>query len=239
MRVLVIRPEPAASKTAEKLHALGHEPILFPMSEYQCSTGFGPSNLHAATGLIFTSSIALRCLKGRIEDNKTIFDKPVYTVGDKTADLARNMGFTKVLSANGNGGKLAQFICAELAETKENSNLAYLTRPDRTADLEEILRSEDIAFKTHIVYEMTSAFDRQEFDEIISDGKIDTVLFYSKSAAKIFFDAIGDIEHNNITSMNYACLSKEISQVIPKQLSDRITLAIEPNEHHLLKCITD
>ena len=50
----------------------------------------------------------------------------VYTVGDRTAEVAREAGFTEVTSAEGDGAALAKLV---MAERKPGDGFAQSTRP--------------------------------------------------------------------------------------------------------------
>jgi len=90
MRPLVIlRPEPGASATADAARRLGLEPLLIPLFRIEpiAWTPPDPSNFD---GLLLTSANAVRA--GGPELRKYL-DLPVHAVGEATAAAARETGF--------------------------------------------------------------------------------------------------------------------------------------------------
>src|SRR5215471_18364583 len=108
MAVLVTRPSPDSDRTADALRARGFEVLLAPMLRFE------PVPLPADLGqeadvehddeadrtvgaLIVTSANALRAVVPQLEgsDLKRL---PLFVVGAQTASVAREAGFTKVIS---------------------------------------------------------------------------------------------------------------------------------------------
>src|SRR5258706_13702250 len=104
MRLLVTRPEPAAARTAARLRACGHDVILMSVLqiEFVSDPDLGGGSFDA---LVLTSANAVQALARhkRLGDLQTL---PVYTVGRRTAEAARALGFAPI-SADGNQHDLA------------------------------------------------------------------------------------------------------------------------------------
>ena len=90
MRVLVTRPEPGASRTATRLVAMGMEPIIRPVArpsvqvsgvEWALSRGWGAA--------VVTSANAIRALGSMQGALGHFTSKPLFVVGNATADAAR------------------------------------------------------------------------------------------------------------------------------------------------------
>ena len=92
MRVLVTRPEPDATRQAERLAARGHEPVLAPLLAIESATDT-PPELEGAQALIVTSRNALRALASH-PDLATALQLPLFAVGEATAKAATDLGFT-------------------------------------------------------------------------------------------------------------------------------------------------
>src|SRR5215217_2125302 len=104
--MLVTRPDPDAGETAARLAALDIEAALCPLLSHQTL----PASLPDPTGfgaIALTSANALRALeeRGVLDQFKRL---PAYTVGDRTAALAEDMGFGFVQSAGGAMADLAE-----------------------------------------------------------------------------------------------------------------------------------
>jgi uroporphyrinogen-III synthase len=90
MRSLVIlRPEPGASVTADAARHLGLEPILMPLFRIE-PIAWTVSDLTDFDGLLLTSANAVRA--GERELRKCL-DLPAHAVGEATASAARQEGF--------------------------------------------------------------------------------------------------------------------------------------------------
>lgn len=241
MRVLITRPEPSASTTAKKLSDAGHEPVIFPMSRRQCIEVTSQEDLLFASAFIFTSANALRCFEDMSLLSDALLNKPVYAVGEKTKQSALKIGFQNVQMGTGNGDVLAELIIEDLHTGKIKPSaempLIYLTAEQRTPQLETKLAQSNLPVTPIIIYEMITDFSHTELEDILHNGPIDIVLFYSQSAVRRFFAAIAPYERKLFTSLRYGCLSKEIATAIPDEFSNQIDIAIEPREHHLLACI--
>ena len=96
MRFLVTRPEPAATRTAGRLRALGHEAIVAPLLHVRAVAWGLPDTLPAAVALTSASAPALAGAQ-----LARLAHLPVFAVGDATADAARAAGFADVRVARG------------------------------------------------------------------------------------------------------------------------------------------
>lgn len=110
-RVWITRAQPGAARTAARLTALGFEPVVAPLLTIRPL----PDALSAApdlttvTALAFTSPngvAAFAALTSRLRD------RPVFAVGDATAEAARDVGFADARSAAGDIHALARLIDA-------------------------------------------------------------------------------------------------------------------------------
>ncbi|MES2834893.1 MAG: uroporphyrinogen-III synthase [Pseudomonadota bacterium] len=105
-RVWVTRAEPGAARTAVRLTALGFEPLVAPVLAIR---PLSPAiDLTDIAALAFTSVNGVAAFAARIPER----DRPVFTVGDATAQAARDAGFTDVRSAAGDIHALAALIAA-------------------------------------------------------------------------------------------------------------------------------
>src|SRR5437763_12493241 len=109
MRLLVTRPEPAGARTAARLRALGHDVLLMPVLriEFIANPELGSGSFGA---LILTSAKAVEALAQfqRLGELRTL---PAYTVGRRTAEAARAVGFAPI-SADGNQEDLVALIAS-------------------------------------------------------------------------------------------------------------------------------
>jgi uroporphyrinogen-III synthase len=133
MRVLVIRPEPDATRTANRLDAAGHAALVAPV----LATEFLDSPLPDDAALIvLTSGNAVRALARR-PDLGRLTDLATVAVGAATAAAARELGFTSVVSAEGRAADVAATV-ARLG-LKPDTKVLYPAATERADALDERL----------------------------------------------------------------------------------------------------
>lgn len=97
-RLLVLRPEPGASATAERARARGLDPIVVPLFEVEPIVWATPEP-SGFDGVLLTSANAVRQAGEGLESLRGI---KVYAVGEATAEAAREAGFD--IAATGEAG---------------------------------------------------------------------------------------------------------------------------------------
>jgi uroporphyrinogen-III synthase len=98
--VLITRPEPGASETAERVAALGFLPVVAPLLEINTlSVAWPPSG--EVQAILVTSGNAIPALPASHRH------LPLLAVGQATAQNARQAGFKEVQSADGDAAALA------------------------------------------------------------------------------------------------------------------------------------
>lgn len=109
--VWITRAQPGADATAERVRALGHEPIVVPLLVVEPITDPG-LDLADVGALAFTSANGVRAFAA-ICDRR---DLTVFAVGQATARTAREAGFRRILSSDGDVAALAQGVAARRGE---------------------------------------------------------------------------------------------------------------------------
>lgn len=109
-RVLVLRPEPGATATAEKARELGLEPVKVPLFEVE-PVAWEPPEPGSFDALLLTSANAVRCAGERLEQLRGL---PVHAVGEATAAAARDAGFDIASSGDAGVDRLLGSLEAEL-----------------------------------------------------------------------------------------------------------------------------
>ena len=87
-RVLVLRPEPGASATVEGARRRGLDAVAVPLFSID-PVAWDPPEA-AFDGLLLTSANAVRCGGEKLQSLRGL---PAYTVGEATAEAAREAGF--------------------------------------------------------------------------------------------------------------------------------------------------
>jgi uroporphyrinogen-III synthase len=106
LRLWITRAQPGADETAQRLRALGRQPLTAPVLEVRRRDG--PIDLAGVGALAFTSANGVRAFAGLSAARAF----PVFAVGAATAGAARAAGFAQVESACGDVSALARRILA-------------------------------------------------------------------------------------------------------------------------------
>ena len=97
MRVLVTRPAHSATRTAQRLRDMGHEPLLLPLREPLHDSNAAADALAITGGAIaVTSAEAIRVLSALGEKLHPHLARSLFAVGETTAEEARSLGFRSV-----------------------------------------------------------------------------------------------------------------------------------------------
>lgn len=228
--MLVTRPEPDASETAARLAALDIEAALCPLLRHETL----PTSLPDPTGfaaIALTSANALRALdeRGVLKNFTTL---PAYTVGDRTAALAQEMGFSSVQSAGGGLGDLVEM----LAHAGVKGPIFYPTGRDQSGDLAKSLAPFGVMTIVAQVYAMTAATALP--DQIVGeleDGSIDAALFYSRRTAETFTRLCEDrLSRMARLELGALCLSEAIAEPLVSAHFVRVGLADYPSEEAMM-----
>ena len=94
--LLVLRPEPGASATAERARKLGLDPVLLPLFEVEPIEWAAPDP-STFDALLLTSANTIRMGGNQLERLRGL---PVHAVGQATADAAHEAGFDVATSGD-------------------------------------------------------------------------------------------------------------------------------------------
>jgi uroporphyrinogen-III synthase len=213
--VLTIRPEPGSGATVAAGKALGLAIEPCPLSEFRpVPWSIPPGELD---GLLLGSASALR-LGGPLVDN--LVDKPVYAVGETTAQAARQRGFPVVRAGQGGLQALIDGLAGE------KLHLLRLAGRERVP----LSPPPGISIDTAIAYESIALPLPARAAERLRDGAL--VLLHSAAAARHFAaecDRLG-IHRRDI---RLAALGPRIGEAAGIGWA-AIRSAAEPNEAALL-----
>lgn len=229
MRVLVTRPEPDASETAERLAALGFEPVIWPLMEMDVlGTPLPPDP--GWRGVALTSANGLRALAAR-GDLASLAHLPAFTVGDRTAEAARRAGFAEVKSASGGGARLAALLASDGVE----GPLLYPSAKERSFDLAAALAAYGIGMVTHEVYRMVAAKTVPEtISAALAAGNIGAVTLYSRRTAESFAKLGLPLMGAQPRPMVALCLSAAVAEALSDTHLTEVRLAERPDESGML-----
>ncbi len=235
MRLLLTRPEPEAGRSAETLRARGHDVLISPMLNIEAvgdaHIGEGPFD-----GVLITSGNAARAL-GDHAGRDRLLSLPCYAVGNQTAQAARDLGFSDVHSAQGDGGDLARLIADALGGRP--ATLLYLAGSDRARDMDAALRPAHVRLQTIVIYRARAADAfTPEAVSALRDGRLDAVLHYSRRSSAIF---AGCLRHHGLTGaalrVRHVCLSARAAEPLVELGATDIAIAPHPEEEAMLRLV--
>ncbi|UYN98695.1 MAG: uroporphyrinogen-III synthase [Devosia sp.] len=230
MRMIVTRPEPDAQASAERLAALGIEPILAPLLTRQnLSARLPPAEGFAA--LAVTSANALRSLAER-PDFTGLLGIPLFAVGDRTAHEARQLGFSEVHAAQGTLDDLATLI----ALARPDGAVLYPCGKHLSGDLAHALAPQGLMVVTVPVYEMVAETQLPEpLARALSERTCGAVLHYSARTAQIFSALVAphlpEPERRHLAML---CLSENVAAPLIETHFNRVMLADHPSEEAMM-----
>lgn len=234
MNLLITRPQPDAESTAATLRAQKHNPLVAPLLTMEAL----PLRLDPCrtfSGVIVSSANAIRAISET--ERSKLLGLQVAAVGERTAKVAREAGFTKVKSAQGDAEALARHA-AKIFKNAEHPVL-YLAAENRAGDLASALAAHGIAVQTVVVYRMifSHGLPHAAHDAIVA-RKIDGVLHYSRRTVDAYLHLA---EADNVLEAALApihyCLSAEIGARLIAAGAPAVRIAAHPQEQELISLL--
>lgn len=228
MRVLITRPLPEGERTAKALRAKGHEVLLASLMQVRPIPAVISGNWSA---VIITSANALRVLSPT--QLAPLLKLPLYAVGERSAEAAREAGFNNVRSAQGDASALIRLIDERYAN--ESAPHLYLAGVDRAADIAGALAGKGINVTTVEVYRaMTTGFPL-ELITAIEQNKLDAVLHFSRRSADNFvIGARTAALVAKVLTLRHLCLSAQVAEPLTAVGAPNVAVARRPDEASLL-----
>jgi uroporphyrinogen-III synthase len=234
--VLVTRPAPDNEATAAVLRARGLEPLLAPLLLFQPIPFRGESDTRFS-GVILTSANAIRAIAAH-ELLARLRPLPVFAVGERTGQAAREAGFGDVRVADGDASALRELIAATATKSKART-LLYLSAADVSRDLGGELGLRGVTVTSLPVYRMAALHDLPApVLDAFAGNAIEAVLHYSRRSALAFVEAArrSGIEISAL-ALPQVCLSEPIAAALRDAGASRPSVARAPNETELLAAL--
>jgi uroporphyrinogen-III synthase len=238
MAILVTRPQPDSDKTVTALRARGLEAMAAPMLRFE-ALPFEDEADARHVAVIATSANALRAVAPQAL--APLKELPLFAVGEHTAEVARDCGFGKVISADGDGAALRDLVAKNLRKKalKKGSTLLYLAGADLTRDLAGELGQRGFAVVTHTTYRMATIKDLpRAVCDAFAHHDIKAVLHYSRRSARAFLDAAraGGVEISAL-AVPQCCLSDAIAAVLREAGASQVMAARSADEKALFEVL--
>ncbi|MBL8555044.1 MAG: uroporphyrinogen-III synthase [Phenylobacterium sp.] len=175
-RIWITRAQPGAEVTAERVRALGHDPLVAPLLAVKVLPDVAV-DLRGVAALAFTSANGVRAFADASGERAL----KVFAVGAATAQAARSAGFRSVLSADGDVEALAEGIAVRRGELR--GAVLHPGAAEPAGDLAGALEKHGVEARRLILYE-TAAVDLDAVD-VEALAKSDAVLLHSPRAAQV------------------------------------------------------
>lgn len=229
MRVLVTRAQPEADRTAERLLALGHTPLVAPLLSIRNREGAGLS-LIGVQGILVTSANGVRALAER----STSRDLTIYAVGAQTARAAESAGFSAVRSADGDAAALAKAVSGWADPGA--GELLYVSGDKIASDLLTPLKAQGFSVRREILYDVIAAKELPEpVISAVSHHRLDAVLLFSANSARIFRDCVvAAALEESCAPLIAICLSHAVAEALALLQFRECRVAARPNLESLL-----
>jgi uroporphyrinogen-III synthase len=232
MRLVVTRPEPDGERTAAALRARGHVVLEAPLMQVEpidadLSGGWG--------GVVITSANAPAAIAANAA-REALTARPLFAVGRRSAEAARQAGFTDVTSAGGDVRDLVTLLAERRADA--SAPLLYLAGEDRAADLVGELTMHGIAAEMRVVYRAVTAPYPQELIDALKAAEIDAVLHFSKRSVENYLAGAGAAGlQAEALAVRHFCLSAQIAAPLKQAGAAQVAIAARPNEMALIELL--
>lgn len=244
MHILITRPEPDASEMKAALKAVGHEVSIDPVMHIE-PLPIPASLLRDAQALIVTSRNGLRALAAS-EAFAAALTLPVFTVGPGSAELARTLGFTRVIAGEGSARELMPLIEAQADRAK--GPLLHIAGEELAFDLAAALSAQGFDVRRITAYRAVavSALSTKTARNI-ADGAIDAVILMSPRTAATFSQLLqkaageaasgGPGINESASRLTYLCLSRNVAEALGSPPPGRVEIAAMPNSAAMLAAV--
>lgn len=224
MTLLVTRPLPDALATQHHLKTLGLPAMVMPLLTVEALEAPVPS-LAGCQGVLIGSMHGLRRLAALTPARNT----PVYTVGLRSAEEARHLGFTDVYAADGDVQALQRLVAQRCDPTA--GHLVYPHGEVWAGHLAEGLRGQGFTVAESVLYRTVP---REDWDhEVLNawmSGAITGVLLYSARTAL----ALHRLLTPDMPPVACFCLSAAVAEAVPCAPTH---VAPQPQEQALLALV--
>ena len=230
MRVVVTRPQADGERTASVLRAQGHQVLVAPLMKVETVAADLAGNW-AAVAITSANAPGAIAANPRV---KALFAMPLFAVGQRSAEAARQAGFRNVTSAGGDVRDLVRMLTAQHADAK--GPLLYLAGEDRAADLIGELSARGIAAEMRIVYRTVTTPFPPELITAFKAGDVDAVLHFSRRSAENYLaGARGAGLGGPALAVRHLCLSAQVA--VPLAEASRVAIARRPDEAALIELL--
>ncbi|MFZ1814927.1 MAG: uroporphyrinogen-III synthase [Rhizobiaceae bacterium] len=238
MKVLVLRECGNGARTAANLTLLGHEAVMLPLSENIQICEKLPDRLYR--GILVTSPAAPQLLAQLAKATSRwleLANLPVHTVGARTAELARETGFTRARSRGSKASELLDWLSGEREAI--GGPLLYAAPRDRSCDLEGEARRFGVSVETVDLYEARmKPVSREELSAALSAAEGGAVLLHSSRTATRLIQ-LCEIHGlaRQLAGLTMVAISENVAAAAAGLAGCKMLISKSPNEDAMLECL--
>jgi uroporphyrinogen-III synthase len=229
-RVLITRPEPGATQTAERLTALGLFPVIAPVLSILAKDVRSPGHV-AAT--LLTSRNAIAACPPSLHGN------PVFAVGTATAALAKEAGFRRVFNADGDATALASLVADALSPT--HGSLFLPAGQGQGRDLAASLRQRGFQVIRRVAYHTVRLPALPEAAAThLRRGQLAAAMFFSAETSRHFVRLLRAAAlTDTVRDVDAVSISERAAVALRHLPWRRISVAAKPNQDAMLVLLND
>ncbi|MBA1155055.1 uroporphyrinogen-III synthase [Microvirga mediterraneensis] len=226
-RILVTRSAEDAARTAERLAALGHDSCLAPVTRIVPTGDPAPAMPYDA--LIVTSAHAADALADLDRQ------KPVFAVGEHTAEVVRAEGFSRISVADGDAVSLSRLIREQLPP---GLVLLHVTARHHKEEPALSLRRAGFTVVQWEAYEAQAVEALPEAAvEALRTGQIGAALHYSRRSADLVVRLVEEAgPASSLRAFPHFCLSADVAAPL-LAVGAEVRTAEDPSEDALLRLL--
>lgn len=231
-RLLVTRPSEDAPRVVEALRRIGLGALVEPLIFIEPVAGPG-TDLAGVQAVLATSANGVRAL-AKVEVRR---DLPLFTVGDATAECAREAGFESVESAAGDVESLVQLVRGRLDPAA--GVLLHVAGSHVAGDLATRLDGAGFRYRRAVLYQARAA---KKFSAAavgaLGGGTIDGAIFFSPRTAATFVTLSREARLDGASKgLTAFCLSPAVAEKIRQLPWNRVEVARSPDLESLMACV--
>ncbi|NBB82443.1 MAG: hypothetical protein GVY28_03475, partial [Alphaproteobacteria bacterium] len=221
---LLTRPEVDSARTLEALAAAGHRAVVAPVIAIDTGAP-DPVDLDGVQAILFTSANGVRAF-ARLSPRR---DLPVLAVGAASSAEARQAGFSRVTSADGDAVALADLAARTCDPT--GGALFHAAGKDTAGDLAARLGAAGFDVRRRVLYR-AGPVDRlpEVAARTLDDPALAGTLFFSPRTAKTFVRLVREAgKQDRLARLAAVCLSPAVAGRLDRDAWGEVRIAERPD----------
>jgi uroporphyrinogen-III synthase len=229
VRVLITRPREDADPLALRLDGLGIGSLIEPLLTIRALDVPAP-DLTSIQAILATSANGIRAFARLVGDRSV----PVLAVGDGTARTARDLGFARIESAEGDVQSLAGLVASSLRPA--DGALLHVAGTVTAGDLGGRLAAAGFDYRRVQLYAADTANALSATTaRALREGWLDAVLLFSPRTGRTFARLVEKAGLAwSLAVVRALCLSGAVAEAVRGLPWERVVVASRPDQDSLL-----